>query len=201
MNLVFITSSVEPESGRGAPVTDLMQIVPFVVSSIAGGLVAGSVLAGLGNAVGLGKPDGRAGVAEAVIVAAAVISIVHLQVQGRVSPLPEFHQQVPRRWLRWHRPLTATAYGFILGAGAFTHLRHASMYALALAALVAPSVPVGGAVGGFYGAARGLTLAAAWIETRRGRPPSLRGLDQRDNVALGLAALALPAAMAVSLIT
>jgi hypothetical protein len=202
MNLVFITSSVEPAGQRRvAPITDLFQIGPFVVSSVAGGIIAAGILGVIGGMFRLDNPIGPGGAAEVIVVALMTVLVAGLQFRGRVSPLPQFHQQVPRKWLRWHRPLTASAYGFILGTGTFTHLRHASMYLLALAALVAPTLAAACALGGLYGAVRGATLLIAWVQMRRGRIPILRGLSQRDNVVLALAALPLPLAMAAQAMT
>lgn len=146
-------------------------VAAYTLSSAIGGALVGAGIAQLGAAV---RDVGSAAVAALTIVVAGVVVVaVVLEWEGRLSPLPERRAQVPRHWLLWrHRTLTGAAFGLVIGAGVFTHLRHAAAYALAAVAVLAPSVTVGALIGATYGLSRGLTLSVTWVGDRfLGRRP------------------------------
>jgi hypothetical protein len=132
-------------------------------------LAAALGLGGIGVRSMLGVPvTAVLAIGSPVVLVASV-----LQVRGRVSPLPERRAQVPTRWLQWRsRASTATAFGLVIGAGAFTRLRHATAWVLALALVAAPTIWAAVACGAIYGAVRGLPLLITWTldVTARQRP-------------------------------
>jgi hypothetical protein len=180
MNQVFITCPVgHAGKGEGRPdIGDLGVIACYVAASTLGGVTVAIVLNRLGNALRWLDPSSN-DIGLVVVAAATMVPVLVLQLTGRIDPLPQRHQQVPRRWLGWRRrSLTAAAFGLMLGAGALTHLRYAVMYVLAIATLAAPSPWMAACVGAVYGASRGAMLFYTW---------SLRSLDLRVTPGLGRA--------------
>jgi hypothetical protein len=183
MNLVFITSSVEPHDGReGATKRDLVRIAPYVIAAGVGGSVSALVVYALGLAARRLDPTPGALLLKSFILILALV-VIDRQRRGVVSPLPERRRQVPRRWLLWKwRWLTAVGYGFVLGNALFTHLRYAAVYSLALLIVLAPTIAAALVAGGLYGVARGGTLLWTWHMRRHGRlgepglGPHARGL-------------------------
>jgi hypothetical protein len=103
----------------------------------------------------------------AAVAIALSATAATLEWRGRVRPLPERRKQVPRIWLHWRRrTLTAAVFGLMLGCGALTHLRHATVYVLVAAVVVSPSVGASIVVGAVYGLCRGATLAITWAADR-----------------------------------
>jgi hypothetical protein len=200
MNSVFITGSVGPagERERGRASNDLANIFPHVVGASLGGALAGVAIFGTGAAARRTDPT-----AHNLVIWAAVIGVgffvISQQLRNQVAPLPERRRQVPQRWLRWrHRWATAIAYGLMLGAGAFTHLRHAAMYALALLLVVAPTSYAACLVGASYGAVRGSTVLVSWY--RNADNPELDvGLARYAQQIIAAATFALPLWIAVQL--
>jgi hypothetical protein len=131
-----------------------------------------------------------------VFVALLGAAAVWLEMSGRVAPLPQRRAQVPRRWTLWRsKSRTAAAFGFMLGAGVFTYLHHATAYVLALVILVSASPVAGVLIGGVYGLTRGVMLAYAWAA-----PPSLSA-SKRVPRWVGTASNLLPLGGIASIIT
>jgi hypothetical protein len=175
-------------------------IAAYVLGALIGGAATGLVIAAaaaeIRDAVGSVPVAGGAGT--------LALSAAALQWQGRVAPLPESSKQVPRRWLLWgRRALTALAFGLVIGAGAFTRLRHAAAYALLAVIALAPSVGVGVLIGSTYGLSRGATVFMTWFGDRfLGTRPAWSALAQRPLIVNRvLAVVALTAvATAISLV-
>lgn len=200
MNLVFITSSVEREGRESAAKRDLLHIAPYLIAAGAGGSVSAVAVYALGLGARSLDPTPRTLILKSLILVLALVAIDR-QRRGLISPLPERRRQVPRRWLRWKwRWLTAVGYGFVLGNAAFTHLRYAAIYSLALLIMLAPTITAALAAGGLYGLARGGALLRTWHLRRQGRPgePGL-GLHARTLLTLG--AMAVPLWLSVQLVT
>jgi hypothetical protein len=192
MNQVFIPRSVERVGEEGRSVRKhVRNVAALVLGGATGGALFSLAIAELGRA--LREIDPTPG-SQVVLLAILGISIfvIAVQLSGRIQPLPEPRRQVPRRWLGWKcRWLTAYWFGFVLGAGALTHLRQASMYALALMVAISPNVYVAVCVGAAYGANRGATVFYTWIMRHFGSSAS-PGLGRTAPAVLAVAATALP---------
>jgi hypothetical protein len=124
------------------------------------------------------------------VIPAAVLAALLAELAGQVAPLPQRRRRVPRKWLLWNKPvLTAAAFGAVIGAGVFTYLGHATMYALGAVVALSPSIGTAAFVGAVYGVARGATLLSTWIVDRyRGRSiPWTSLFAARKRVSRGLA--------------
>ena len=136
--------------------------------------VAGAALAagGLGAVLGaagqtLGAPWGREGAVALAVVAAlyAARELFHLPM-----PVPELRRQVPE-WWRASFPAEAAAflYGLGLGIGFFTYLRHGTLVAVSLAAVVIGDPWIGMAMVAPFGIARAVAVATVWRATTEDR--------------------------------
>lgn len=142
----------------------LLPVVAYLLACIVGGAGTGAALGALGAGREILGPVMPVTTVLLVIVA---LLAIWLEPHGHVSPLPERKKQVPTGWLGWRpRWRTAVAFGLMLGAGFFTHLRHASVYVLVVVVILSASVEVGAVLGCTYGAARGLVLALTWAGDR-----------------------------------
>ena len=190
--------AVESEYGGRTTGTPLRYVLTYVVFATAGGALTGFALAAVGSSVwALGAVP-----AWLVLFTAALLALtaIVLELQGRISPLPQRRAQVPRRWLAWrHQSLTAAAFGIVIGSGALTYLRHATAYALVALLLLMPSSADGALVGGLYGLVRSSTALASWTAARLGGVEIRweRLIELRDMVARGLAATSALALVAV----
>lgn len=167
-------------------------VLAYVVASTTGGAIAGFLISQAVGAASSVSSVASAGVASAAVVMAVVAA--GLEWNGRLHPLPERAAQVPRDWLRWHRrSLTAAAFGLMIGSGALTRIKHATVYALAALVVLAPSVGAGALVGALYGLSRSLTLAVTWFGDRvigtRPRWFAVGTSSRRLNRALAVTAL------------
>lgn len=165
-------------------------VLGYLLGCIAGGTLTGALLGAVGAAAAA-LPAG----ADAQLVLAALLTAIAVvaEARGRVAPLPERRDQVPREWLTWaSRSRTALAFGLLIGSGAVTYLKHAAAYAIVALALVAPSVQAAILVGTVYGAARGGSLVVTWIGDRfvGRRPPEAPVEDRHLPLNLALAVLA-----------
>lgn len=187
MNLVFITRSGERAANWKREPLDLLPIAAFVIAAASGGAAVAYALSGLGGTIrGLDPSDHH--FAYFALLTVVSVPLIALQSRGKMGHLPERHEQVPRRWLTWkRRSWTAAAYGTILGAGFFTHLRYPSMYVLALAVLVAPSSTLAAFGGAIYGLSRGSIVLYAWWS--RHLSPSLPRPATRSIVLAATASL------------
>ena len=136
----------------------------YSLAATAGGALTGSAL-------GVGGAELRGAGSSAYVLTysfAAVVALfaTALQVTGRVSPLPQRHQQVPRRFVKWpSRSASAAMWGFMLGSAVFTYLHYAAAYVIAACILASGDAHFGLAVGVLYGLIRGVHLVVGAVET------------------------------------
>lgn len=149
-------------------------VLAYVVGSLLGGAATGLVLGALGTVVRDSLGTAAPSIAAAIAIATAAIA---LEWRGTVAPLPERRQQVPRQWLLWRRrEATALVFGLIIGAGAFTYLKHASAYVVAVLCTIAPSPAAAVAIGALYGLLRAASVIVMWRADRAAaRRPYLPG--------------------------
>jgi hypothetical protein len=193
MNDVFIPRSVERhvDQNTHSSLPHLRNVAALVVGGAVGGAMTSLGVAEAGLAVRALDPNSDSAIVMGVILSLSVF-VIGLQLSGRIRPLPERKRQVPRRWIDWKRRwLTAYAYGFVLGTGALTYLRQASMYALGLMLFIAPNVTVAAYVGAIYGANRGGTILYTWALRHFGWQGTLT-LGRLGSGMLGIAATVLP---------
>jgi hypothetical protein len=173
----------------------LSPVLAYALAAIAGGMLVGTTLALIGD--GLARTLPVAAVRGALVFVALLgAAAVWLEMSGRVAPLQQRRAQVPRRWTLWRsKSRTAAAFGFMLGAGVFTYLHHATAYVLALVILVSASPVAGLLIGGVYGLTRGVMLAYAWAV-----PPSFSA-SKRIPQWVGTASNLLPLGGIASIIT
>jgi hypothetical protein len=148
--------------GRGQFVLPLRYSALYAAAATFGGLLIGTVVAGLVAALAP-LPRSAVGPAAALLCFAATT----LQLTGQLGPLPERPRQVPDRWLQLPPNRYAVGFGVMLGFGALTHLTHAVVYGV-LAVLVVKGDPaLAVAAGVTYGLARGLgpLLARGLVRT------------------------------------
>jgi hypothetical protein len=137
--------------GQGQFILPLRYSVLYAAAAAFGGLLVGTVVAGLVAAMAL-LPQGVVGPGAALLCFAAAT----LELTGQVGPLPERRRQVPDRWLQLAPVRYALGFGAMLGFGALTYLTHAVVYAV-LAVLVVLGDPALAVMAGTsYGLARGL---------------------------------------------
>jgi hypothetical protein len=164
MNQVFVR---RPVGCRAIPaeaaIRELKDIAALIVGGVAGGALMAAVIFALGSATLTLDPSPRHAFALMMTLAFALVALI-FEARAKIHPLPERQRQVPRRWLTWSkRALTAAAFGVLLGAGAFTHLWHASMYLLALFVFTSPNLGAALALGALYGGNRMATVLYAWF--------------------------------------
>jgi hypothetical protein len=117
----------------------------------------GSALGGLGLL--LGAPWGGPGL---LLVALVALAYGSRELLGVPVPLPEARRQVPEWWrTAFAPPVTAALYGFGLGVGFLTHLRHGTLVAVGAAAVVMGDPVLGAALIAPFGIVRGLTAVTA----------------------------------------
>jgi hypothetical protein len=128
---------------------------PITVTSIAiGGAVAGAIigaaLAAAGTAVSLDDRQ-RTGMLGLVIAVGLAVDLL-------ISPRPFLprRRQVDERWLRLRGWVYGLGFGAQLGAGVATVVTTSTVYVMMVAALLAPTVRQGMAIGLVFGTIRGL---------------------------------------------
>jgi hypothetical protein len=117
----------------------------------------GAVLGAVGAVTG--APWGRTG-----WMALAVVALAYSLRETLGLPLPLFdrRRQVPEWWRTFYSTRTsAFLYGLGLGPGFFTHLSYGTFVAVAAAAFVSGSPPVGALLTAPFGLARGLSVTVA----------------------------------------
>lgn len=153
-----------PDRGRppGSP------IGCYVLGASFGGLLVGLAFGTFGAL--LSRKAAAIEDSARIIVGAVIVAAAWAEWSGGLGRFPERRWRVPERWLFWkHRSGLGLAYGFLMGMGWLTQLRHATAYALAGILVLAPTTGAAAAVGLTYGTCRGLILAATWLGDRRGR--------------------------------
>ena len=160
MILVFMTPSVE---GAGNPPTsrrDAILAAFYLIGSIAGGIGITVAAAVAGSALEQIAPEPIEPFLFGGVLALA-ITIAFLQARNSFGFLPQRHQQVPRRWLRWRSmPSVALAYGAMIGFAVLTHMAYVSMYLVLISAAVLP-LKFAVVLGLLYGTARAFNVIVA----------------------------------------
>ena len=130
------------------------------VHVVGAGLGAAALGAGLGLAGrALGAPWGAPGM---WAVAAAAAAYAGRELLGIPMPLPDRKKQVPEWWRTFFGPFAAPfLYGVGLGVGFLTYLRHGTLVAVGVLALVSGEPALGALVLLPFGLARGLTVLTA----------------------------------------
>jgi hypothetical protein len=161
-------------------------VTAYALASTLGGALIGTVLAGIGAAVGTGSWGAWALVLLAVVaLAGAAIDAGPAHVR-----VPSWRRQVDERWLTTYRGwVYGAGYGFQLGAAVLTIVSSPITYAALSAALLTGRPLHGAVVGATFGAVR----AAPLLLTGRVRTAAgLQRLHRRLDAAtrrVGLAAI------------
>jgi hypothetical protein len=178
------------DADRRSQAAPARPVLSYLLGSVVGGTATGVLLAAIATALAA-LPAGDA-IRLALAGTLAAVAVV-AEARGRVAPLPERRDQVPREWLTWvSRSRTGFAFGVLIGSGAVTYLKHAAAYAIVALAIIAPSPTAAVLVGTVYGAARGGSLVVTWLGDRfvGRRPPEAPVEDRHLPLNLALAALA-----------
>lgn len=153
----------------------------FVAGSVVGGLALGGAAALAALAV-RSLPVGPAGAA----AAGAVVLVVCLAADSRAGGfhLPLHPRQVDETWLgAYRRWVYAAGFGAQIGSGFATYIMTAATYGTVVLAALTGSPARALAVGGAFGAVRGL---AVLVSARAGTPEALRDVARRlDRAAAG----------------
>ena len=127
----------------------------YVVGSMLGGAMVGATFGLAGVALEAVASPGET----AVLVAATVVLVAAAVFDVTGMPLPSPERQVDETWMNRYRPwVYGGGYGFQLGTGLMTFVKTASVYALWVLVVLAGSLPLGAAVGAWFGLVRGSAL-------------------------------------------
>ena len=164
--------SITPLGERGRGSRWWVTVSAYLVGSLAGGAVAGGLLAALGLALGVG------GWSTSVrLVALAIALVVGLVFDAGLGGLrlPTIHRQVDEAWRGSYRGwVWGAAFGFQLALGAATIVTTSTVYVSWLAAALSGSLTGGVAIGVAFGLARALPIfAVAGVRS----PERLLGVD------------------------
>lgn len=177
-------------------------VAVFTVAAIAGGALTFGGVAAVGATAGLRGTPWAAATCAVLALAAGVGDLRFLPI------VPQIRRQVPEA-VRWRLPLpvTAAAYGVLLGLGFTTYLFTYAMWALLAAAVLLGEPILGVVLGASFGAGRALPVVVLGLRFDRPetqdfiadmeRGPALVGLRRIDGTALLLCAAAvMPVAVA-----
>lgn len=149
-------SSITPLGERGRASRWSVTTTAYVVGSVLGGALSGTVL----GAVGWLLPLEVHAVAVGAVALLAVAAVLALLVEtGRLPALPTWRRQVDEDWLHRYRGwVYGGGYGVQLGLGVVTIVTSPTLYVAFALALLTGS-PLGGAVvGGTFGLVRALPV-------------------------------------------
>jgi len=149
-------ASIHPLGERARGQHFVVTVVAYTVGSVAGGAALGALLGAAGRAA---FADGHDALRLGILAAAALVAAL-LDRSGR--PVPSWHRQVNEDWLTQYRGwVYGLGFGFQLGLGVVTIVTTAAVYLTWVAAFVVAGPLLGAAVGGAFGLARALPVAAA----------------------------------------
>src|SRR5690349_12253138 len=149
-------ASINPLGERARNNSFAVTVVAYTLGSTVAAAVLGLVLGALGAALlgGVG-----AGVRLAVL---AVGALAAAAVDRRNGRIPSWRRQVNEDWLTEYRGwVYGLGFGVQLGLGVVTIVTTAAVYLTWVAAFVVAGPLLGAAVGGAFGLARALPVAAA----------------------------------------
>jgi|SRR3954447_263453 hypothetical protein len=193
MNQVF-TQPVGRDPNTRAAVSPYLA---YAAAVTVGGGLTGALLSSAGLAVRRAVP--HAAIWLWLPALGLIAAAIALERKGRVRPLPQRHAQVPRAWTLWpSRVRLGLAFGFLLGAGVFTYLHHATAYVLGALIVLSPNLTAGVVIGCAYGATRAFLLGVAWARPARldsggdlSPAMSLKAADLLPAIASGATAVAI----------
>jgi hypothetical protein len=149
-------SSISPLGERARRARWGVTVTAYLIGSLIGGAVAGTVAAALG---GLLPEEWRSSGWAAAIVAVAVLAGLVLDVRARGRGLPSWRRQVDEAWLARYRGwVYGLGFGLQLGAGVLTIVTSSTVYAVLLLAAWSGHVGVGLLLGAAFGLARALPI-------------------------------------------
>lgn len=194
-------SSISPVGEASRRQRWWLTALAHLLGSLAGGVLAGSVLGLLGAWL---VPQ-RWEVTGPVVLAAAAVAGVAVDLSGRREHLPSWRRQVDERWLSTYRGwVYGAGYGVQLGAGGLTIVPATVTYVAGLAAVLTAGWWHGAIIGAVFGATRAVPLL---LTARIRTVPALTALMQRRAgarrraevlTATGQAAIAVVALAAVA---
>ena len=188
-------TSISPLGERARASRWWLTTLAYVVSSVVGGLALGLVASTLGSLL---AASWRSSPVAYVVVAAALVTGLLLDLGVAGGRLPTWRRQVDQAWLgRYRGWVVGVGFGAQLGFGLVTIVTSATTYAVALLCLLSGSPAVGLVVGGTFGLVRALPSAfMGRVVTREQLWRVLSGVDRGAPAADLAARLALAAAAA-----
>jgi hypothetical protein len=179
-------SSINPLGERARGQKFWLTTTWYVLGSIAGGLLLGS----LGGAIGSLLPGGRWRLITAMgVVAVAAV----LELADRVPP--SLHRQVDEDWLTRYRGwVYGLGFGAQLGFGLATIVTSVSVHTTAAVTVLSGSWSRGALIGGVFGLMRSLPILSV---LKAGDPSVLRAVMRRLQGRLSLAKLTVVATHAL----
>lgn len=183
-------TSISPLGERARASRWWVTTTAYVISSTLGGVAVGAFAALLG---GLVPEDVRSSPAALLLVAAALVVGLVLDLGVGGARLPSWRRQVDEAWLgRYRGWVVGTGFGAQLGVGVVTIVTSSTTYAVLLLAALSGSVPVGALVGGVFGLVRALPLVMmVRVDTRERLWAVLRRVEYASPTAERVARLAL----------
>jgi hypothetical protein len=171
-------SSINPLGERARGQKFWLTTTWYVMGSITGGLLLGS----LGGAIGSLLPGGRWRLITAMgVVAVAAV----LELADRVPP--SLHRQVDEDWLTRYRGwVYGLGFGAQLGFGLATIVTSVSVHTTAVVTVLSGSWSRGALIGGVFGLMRSLPILSV---LKAGDPSVLRAVMRRLQGRLSLAKL------------
>jgi hypothetical protein len=149
-------SSISPLGERARRARWGLTVTAYLVGSLAGGAVAGSVAAALG---GLLPQSWRDSVWAVLLLALALLGGLVLDLRAGGHGLPSWRRQVDEAWLARYRGwVYGLGFGLQLGAGVLTIVTSSTVYAALLLAAWSGQVWVGLLIGVTFGLARALPI-------------------------------------------
>jgi hypothetical protein len=168
-------SSITPFGERGRNARWWLTVSAFVVASMLGGAVSGSVFGIIGQALGA-TVDPSAAVLGALVVGVVGVALA-FDLRGGTIPLPSWRRQVNEDWLTQYRGwIYGAGFGFQLGLGLVTFITAGAVYGTFGLALLSGSALGGLVIGLAFGLTRGLSiLTTAGVR----QPADLRSFHRR----------------------
>ena len=167
-------SSIHPLGERGRNSSYLLTVGAYVLGSVAGGLLTGVALGGLGSMVADILPTGQV---LAAIVLLLVVTGVALDTRLFGLSVPSYHRQVNEEWLNRYRGwVYGGGFGFQLGLGFVTVVPTAGIYATFVLAVLSGSVITGALMGLTFGLVRSVMI---FLMARVDSPDQLRDAHRR----------------------
>ncbi len=151
-------SSISPLGERARRARWGLTVAAYFVGSALGGAAVGSLSALAGSLL---PTPWRASTLAALVVAAALVAGLVLDLRARGGGLPSWRRQVDEAWLdRYRGWVYGFGFGVQLGAGVVTIVTSSTVYAVLVLAAWSGHVGVGLALGAVFGVSRALPVLA-----------------------------------------